>query len=536
MKYPKLWNGTSPLGEALVRSLQRVRSPFLSAKAGDVHANKMGGRSEVFQGDEQELFSSGTVVRTKEGVEVVADLMRGLKLKDVVATPARRIVGWHVGRNRFLQSATWNIQQSDVNGLRLFEMGALLRFRKGRGSSPYVDATAQGVVAVPTGWATEHPGFGLDFFGFDHDGGSRGAFMFTWPHSTARDPLNNPVVRPAIRIVNFDTEAAEVEAFLPRESSTAQSQFIVPAFTSVTPRRKVALVASYAFTRVEPTVAVDAQAFMYVSDDEGQSWTIVEVLSLFADKLADNATARVGEDARYAEPINHSIRGLADADWLVFTPQHFVALVVIFTGNSARWVPDWLHLALRTTDAGDTWTAHVMPPIPGLPDAPAVVQPNSCVVLGGLRAIAKRRPFGRGSVAGMTPNASFVRTEDGGISWSVISPTGLPSLQVHDLGEFTVTRPYVNAADQGEILITAWDEGRKAYTIYRSVDSGDSWLFKASLGKSNRREGRLDEIGSVQDNEALPVSFNGVRWVGPAKRPRPASEVAPWRYDAEREA
>lgn len=59
MKYPKLWNGTSPLGEALVRSLQRVRSPFLSAKAGDVHANKMGGRSEVFQGDDIGLLSAG---------------------------------------------------------------------------------------------------------------------------------------------------------------------------------------------------------------------------------------------------------------------------------------------------------------------------------------------------------------------------------------------------------------------------------------------------------------------------------------------
>ena len=59
MKYPKLWNGASPLGEALVRSLQRVRSPFLSAKAGDVRANKMGGRSEVFQGDDIGLLSAG---------------------------------------------------------------------------------------------------------------------------------------------------------------------------------------------------------------------------------------------------------------------------------------------------------------------------------------------------------------------------------------------------------------------------------------------------------------------------------------------
>jgi hypothetical protein len=51
MKYPKLWNGASPVGEALVRALQRTNAPFLSSSTADgVTANKMGGRSEVFQG------------------------------------------------------------------------------------------------------------------------------------------------------------------------------------------------------------------------------------------------------------------------------------------------------------------------------------------------------------------------------------------------------------------------------------------------------------------------------------------------------
>lgn len=48
MKYPKLWNGTSPVGEALVRALQRTGAPFLSAHTADgVYAGVMNGLSEV---------------------------------------------------------------------------------------------------------------------------------------------------------------------------------------------------------------------------------------------------------------------------------------------------------------------------------------------------------------------------------------------------------------------------------------------------------------------------------------------------------
>lgn len=59
MKYPKLWNGASPVGEALVRALQRTDAPFLSSSTADgVAANKMGGRSEVFQGGGEGGFIS----------------------------------------------------------------------------------------------------------------------------------------------------------------------------------------------------------------------------------------------------------------------------------------------------------------------------------------------------------------------------------------------------------------------------------------------------------------------------------------------
>lgn len=48
MKYPKLWNGPSPVGEALVRALQQTGSPFLSAATADgVYAGTMDGKSEV---------------------------------------------------------------------------------------------------------------------------------------------------------------------------------------------------------------------------------------------------------------------------------------------------------------------------------------------------------------------------------------------------------------------------------------------------------------------------------------------------------
>ena len=59
MKYPKLWNGPSAVGEGLVRALQRVRTPWLTTIAGDVVANKQGKFSEVFQGGEDGIYCLG---------------------------------------------------------------------------------------------------------------------------------------------------------------------------------------------------------------------------------------------------------------------------------------------------------------------------------------------------------------------------------------------------------------------------------------------------------------------------------------------
>lgn len=59
MKYPKLWNGPSAVGEALVRALKRVRTPWLTTIAGDVVANKQGKFSEVFQGGADGIYCMG---------------------------------------------------------------------------------------------------------------------------------------------------------------------------------------------------------------------------------------------------------------------------------------------------------------------------------------------------------------------------------------------------------------------------------------------------------------------------------------------
>lgn len=51
MKYPKLWNGPSAVGEALVRALQMTGVPYLSAHTADgVYAGVMDGKAEVKQG------------------------------------------------------------------------------------------------------------------------------------------------------------------------------------------------------------------------------------------------------------------------------------------------------------------------------------------------------------------------------------------------------------------------------------------------------------------------------------------------------
>lgn len=61
MKYPKLRNGPSPVGESLVRALKKNGAPWLSAVTADgVVANKMGrSNSEVFQGGEDGIYCLG---------------------------------------------------------------------------------------------------------------------------------------------------------------------------------------------------------------------------------------------------------------------------------------------------------------------------------------------------------------------------------------------------------------------------------------------------------------------------------------------
>lgn len=61
MKYPKRWNGPSPVGEALVRALERTGAPYLTAMTADgVTARKRGQFSDVLIDDPQPaLFSLG---------------------------------------------------------------------------------------------------------------------------------------------------------------------------------------------------------------------------------------------------------------------------------------------------------------------------------------------------------------------------------------------------------------------------------------------------------------------------------------------
>lgn len=71
MKYPKLWDGPNPVGEAKVRALQKVSAPFLSASGPGFSAAKMGALSEVFGGVSVEFASSGRVRRNGKEKDIV---------------------------------------------------------------------------------------------------------------------------------------------------------------------------------------------------------------------------------------------------------------------------------------------------------------------------------------------------------------------------------------------------------------------------------------------------------------------------------
>jgi hypothetical protein len=72
MKYPKLWNGPNPVGEAKVRQLQQVDAPFLGASGPGFTAGKMGALSEVKGGTDSPYLVVNQVF--DEGGELVTKL------------------------------------------------------------------------------------------------------------------------------------------------------------------------------------------------------------------------------------------------------------------------------------------------------------------------------------------------------------------------------------------------------------------------------------------------------------------------------
>lgn len=64
-RYPKLWNGPNPVGEAKVRALQQVSAPFLRASGPGFESGTMNGLSEV-KGERPKLYRGGIVVALEE--------------------------------------------------------------------------------------------------------------------------------------------------------------------------------------------------------------------------------------------------------------------------------------------------------------------------------------------------------------------------------------------------------------------------------------------------------------------------------------
>ena len=123
---------------------------------------------------------------------------------------------------------------------------------------------------------------------------------------------------------------------------------------------------------------------------------------------------------------------------------------------------------LRSTNGGKTWK----PTGPKNVNATSLVQAGSVIFMGGARASAAAGPVVRkGNARAATSGASvFAASTDGGVTWRLLHPTGLPNVAVQALA-VDPTSP--------KTLYALLNTGK----LYRSTDDGSSFrLVTSRLG------------------------------------------------------
>lgn len=292
MKYPKLWDGPNPVGEAKVRQLQQVDAPFLSASGPGFFSATTGGFSEVRGGLAVEYSATGRV--RQEGVERLLQvtavsykqpfLPRGVAQSE--RSNRRKLLNREVRWTDYSRSFKYPSGDSTLfDGFTfdetLFEGRLLSRRRKQIGSFQTLSVRP----ANQFSWRPSYYRIGLQRHVIDVVDRNPKYFLTGFLDTGLVDAAGAPCPLPAfftwewgseddVRIYGFP------EALLP---NSLPRRYEPPTLVSVGRNKLYVLLISNWMYSNNHTDDVSARARLFYSTNGGASWTVRDVTAQLLD-------------------------------------------------------------------------------------------------------------------------------------------------------------------------------------------------------------------------------------------------------------
>lgn len=461
MKYPKLWNGPSPVGEALVRALQRTGSPFLSAHAGDVTAGTMNGPSEVKRGSEGLLLSLGHPYDTERQLARAKD----------ARTPFTKSSGWGGGNTR----AVLHLAGGFGLVLQPVALGVtgVLRTRSGSTLQPFATFTHDVAVGAPNTvfWSVAGSRYLTD-------GVAR------WSYGFAYRATEGGVSRASY---SYTLDGGETWA-------TQSLAFGEPGYTTGFPR--VARLTPTSLLMLMPAYGrIDRTALLLLGDN-GASYQQIDPGPL----VADHATAYPhGSVTRFATWVNGlGICALADESVLV------VAGGDLYSPTLLPSPAGTLRL-YRVNKNGGGALLHAATP-------------------SGSAYLQELDPFDQPFVVGSRP-VFLARCDDAGEAPTLFvgSPDG-STWETRPMPRPQYATGHLFALDEATLACPMYDADTGEHRLFATTDFGATWTKRALIhgdapapNPTDRALARFGVVTLVRRGRLPAHIFPGAPWVGDAR-------------------
>lgn len=479
MKYPKLWDGPSPIGEALVRALQRTGSPFLSAEAGDVRAGTMGKFSEVTQGVDAGFLSIG---------------YRG-------SAPPYRVAGSGHVRHPFVAKGRLDRASAQGNpALAYVGAGKSVTLVSGTAPHPLLSRTVRELLTTRTG-ASFTTVLSESENLFQIESVVPGAINLSetgpsWSYGVSGKRLVGAELRPV-----YARWVPEDKAFVIHELPITQNTPALAIMRDLTPMRicRVGALKLLALVPVEPSIDVvgDPSHFhlsrLALSEDNGVSWSLLPPGDV-TDAMVptDGATGAAFANELRAFAAGLTIVPLVDGSWAL------TAVTRLYAAGGTIAERAYELLVFHITEAGSAllWQS----PTTAVPETVAFLLADQLM-------IQIYFTGDTGTLVRFSPDLSTADTVD--IPW-------LPA----NHGAMQPLSPT-------ELVIPAFADGK--YSLFVSGDKGATWGAAGTIDSKAPSPSLSDPVlqrytmlAITRRAGALPAhTFPGAPWVGDGRKTPP---------------